>query len=225
MGPFPQQRQTDKRSNLSKSKMGAYKYMSEIYRKKQSDVLRYLLRIRCWQYRQLTKVHRVPRSTRPDKARRLGYKNKQGYVIYRIAMRRGGRKRPVPKGAPMCKPKTSGGVKQQKPVRNLQSIAEERVGRRVLGLRILSSYWVGQDSTYKYFEVIMIDIHHKAITRDPKINWMCSNLTKHRELRGLTTAGKSSRGLGKGRKFNRTKGGSRRASTKSRDSLKLRRKR
>ena len=37
-------------------KMGAYKYMSELYRKKQSDVMRYLLRIRCWQYRQLTKV-------------------------------------------------------------------------------------------------------------------------------------------------------------------------
>merc|ERR1712129_581927 len=218
-------RQTDKRLNLSKSKMGAYKYMSEIYRKKQSDVLRYLLRIRCWQYRQLTKVHRVPRSTRPDKARRLGYKNKQGFVIYRIAMRRGGRKRPVPKGCPYGKPKTSGGVKQQKPVRNLQSIAEERVGRRVQGLRVLSSYWVGQDSTYKYFEVIMIDIHHKAITRDPKINWMCGNVQKHRELRGLTTAGKSSRGLGHGRKFNKTKGGSRRAATKSRDSLKLRRKR
>ena len=32
-------------------------------------------------------------------------------------------------------------------------------------------------------------------------------------------------GLGKGRKFNQTKGGSRRAATKSRDSLKLRRKR
>ena len=58
--------------------MGAYKYMTEMYRKKQSDVMRYLLRIRCWQYRQLAKVHRVPRSTRPDKARRLGYKNKQG---------------------------------------------------------------------------------------------------------------------------------------------------
>ena len=58
--------------------MGAYKYMSELYRKKQSDVMRYLLRVRCWQYRQLARVHRVPRSTRPDKARRLGYKNKQG---------------------------------------------------------------------------------------------------------------------------------------------------
>ncbi len=109
-------------------------------------------------------------------------------------MRRGGRKRPDPKGCPYGKPKTSGGVKQQKPVRNLQSIAEERVGRRVQGLRVLNSYWVGQDSTYKYFEVIMIDPHHKAIRRDPKINWMCASVQKHRELRGLTHAGKSSRG-------------------------------
>lgn len=59
-------------------KMGAYKYMQEIYRKKQSDVLRFLLRIRCWQYRQLTSIHRAPRPGRPDKARRLGYRAKQG---------------------------------------------------------------------------------------------------------------------------------------------------
>ena len=49
---------------------------------------------------------------------------KIGYVIYRIAMRRGGRKRPVAKGCPYGKPKTSGAVKEQKPERNLQSIAE-----------------------------------------------------------------------------------------------------
>ena len=66
--------------------MGAYKYMTELYRKKQSDVLRYLLRVRCWQYRQLTKVHRCPRSTRPDKARRLGYKNKQGELWISLAL-------------------------------------------------------------------------------------------------------------------------------------------
>jgi hypothetical protein len=39
---------------------------------------------RCWQYRQLTKVHRCPRSTRPDKARRLGYKAKQGESYFLI---------------------------------------------------------------------------------------------------------------------------------------------
>lgn len=108
----------------------------------------------------------------------------------------------------------------------------------------------------------MIDIHHAAITRDPKINWMCAAVQKHRELRGLTAAGKSScglvfvfvvsvfvvfvfvfvvfafvlisfgfcagkssRGLGKGHKFNQTKGGSRRANWLKRNSLKLRRKR
>lgn len=55
--------------------------MQEIWRKKQSDVMRYLLRIRCWQYRQLTAIHRVPRPTRPEKARRLGYKAKQGFLF------------------------------------------------------------------------------------------------------------------------------------------------
>lgn len=58
--------------------MGAYKYMQEMWRKKQSDVMRFLLRVRCWQYRQLSSVHRTPRPTRPDKARRLGYRAKQG---------------------------------------------------------------------------------------------------------------------------------------------------
>ena len=55
---------------------------------------------------------------------KLSYLYSTGFVIYRIAMRRGGRKRPVAKGCPYGKPKTSGAVKQQKPERNLQSIAE-----------------------------------------------------------------------------------------------------
>uniref|UniRef100_A0A2K5XC85 Ribosomal protein L15 n=1 Tax=Mandrillus leucophaeus TaxID=9568 RepID=A0A2K5XC85_MANLE len=68
--------------------MGAYKYIQELWRKKQPDVMiRFLLRVRCWQYRQLSALHRAPRPTRPDKARRLDYKTKQGYVIYRIRVR------------------------------------------------------------------------------------------------------------------------------------------
>jgi ribosomal protein L15E len=75
----------------------AYKYISELWKKKQSDVLRFLLRVRCWEFRQLPSLCRVPRPSRPDKARRLGYKAKQGFVIYRVRVRRGGRKRPVHK--------------------------------------------------------------------------------------------------------------------------------
>merc|ERR1712013_905834 len=33
----------------------------------------------------------------------------------------------------------------------------------------LSSYWICQDSTYLYYEVIMVDPMHKAIRRDPRI--------------------------------------------------------
>lgn len=43
-------------------------------------------------------MHRATRPSRPDKARRLGYKAKQGYVIYRIRVRRGNRKKQAPKG-------------------------------------------------------------------------------------------------------------------------------
>ena len=61
--------------------MGAYKYIHELWRKKQSDVMSFLLRVRCWQYRQLSALHRAPRPTRPDKVHQLGYKIKQGYVM------------------------------------------------------------------------------------------------------------------------------------------------
>ena len=72
-------------------------YMEELWKRKQSDVLRFLLRVRCWEFRQLPGIVRLTGPSRPDKARRLGYKAKQGYVIYRVRVRRGGRKKPVHK--------------------------------------------------------------------------------------------------------------------------------
>ncbi|XP_061363923.1 uncharacterized protein LOC133307428 [Gastrolobium bilobum] len=56
---------------------GAYKYVSELSRKKQSDVMRFLQRVRCWEYRQQPSIVHLTRPTRPHKARRLGYKAKQ----------------------------------------------------------------------------------------------------------------------------------------------------
>ncbi|ESN91100.1 hypothetical protein HELRODRAFT_90460 [Helobdella robusta] len=204
--------------------MGAYKYMQELYRKKQSDVLRFLLRIRCWQLRQLAAVHRASRPTRPEKAKRLGYKAKQGFVIYRVRIRRGGRKRPAPKGQVYGKPK-SVGINQLKNQRSLQAVAEERVGRKCKALRVLNSYWIGQDSTYKFFEVICVDPFHNAIRRDKAIQWICKPVAKHREMRGLTSANRKSRGLGKGHGYSKTIGGSRRANWKKNNTIEMHRKR
>lgn len=82
---------------LARPPAGAYKYIEELWKKKQSDVLRFLLRVRCWEYRQLPGIVRLTRPSRPDKARRMGFKAKQGYVVYRVRVRRGGRKKPVSK--------------------------------------------------------------------------------------------------------------------------------
>lgn len=66
----------------------------------------------------------------------------------------------------------------------------------------LQSYWINQDGVYKYYEVICVDPFHKAIRRDARINWIAKAVHKRRESRGLTSAGKSNRGLGKGHKHN-----------------------
>ncbi len=174
--------------------MGAYKYLEELWRKKQSDAMNFIFRVRTWEYRQLPVIHRANKPSRPDKARRLGYKAKDGYVVYRVRVRRGGRKRPVPKGVVSGKP-SSVGINQLKPTRNLRAKAEERAGRALQGLRVLNSYWIAQDGTYKYYEVILVDSAHNAIRNDPRINWIARPQHKHRELRGLTSAGKSHRGL------------------------------
>ncbi|KAL2459952.1 Ribosomal protein L15 [Abeliophyllum distichum] len=201
---------------------GAYTYLSELGKKKHSDLMRFLLRIRCWEYRQHPAVVRVTRPTRPDKARRLGYKAKQGFVIYRVRVRRGGRKRPVPKGIVYGKP-TNQGVTQLKFQRSKRSVAEERAGRKLGGLKVLNSYWINEDSTYKYFEIILVDPAHAAIRNDPRINWICNPVHKHRELRGLTSAGKKYRGLrGKGH-LNHKARPSRRATWKRNQTLSLRR--
>ncbi len=101
------------------------------------------------------------------------------------------------------------GVNQLKYQRSLKATAEERVGRRCANLRVLNSYWVNQDSTYKYYEVILVDPQHKAIRIDPRINWIVNPVHKHREARGLTATGKASRGLNKGHRYNKTRAGRR----------------
>ena len=115
--------------------MGAYKYLAEMATKKQSDVLQFVSRVRCWEYRQLAVIHRASRPSRPDKARRLGYKSKQGYLIYRVRVRRGNRKKPAPKGATYGKPVRQG-INHLKYQRGLKSTAEERVARRCGNLRV-----------------------------------------------------------------------------------------
>ena len=204
--------------------MVAYTFINELWRKKQSDVMSFLLKIRAWEYRNLPGIYRIKKPSRPEKARRLGYKSKQGFIIYRVRVRRGDRKRPVPKGNTSGKPKNHG-INQLKYSRNKRSMAEEKVGKMCGNLRVLNSYWINEDSTFKFFEVILVDPNHKCIKRDHKINWICFPNSKHRELRGITSAGKKYRGLRrKGHRANKARP-SVRSVWKKNNSIKLKTKR
>lgn len=134
------------------------------------------------QSRQLPAIVRVSRPTRADKARRLGYKAKQGYVIYRVRIRRGGRKRPVRKGKTMGKPKNEG-INQLKFKRNHRSVAEERAGRRCGGLRVLNSYWINQVSNIQHSTIAIILYIQRSIIQS--LNSSRENLVRSRSLSNL----------------------------------------
>ena len=202
--------------------MGAFTYLRELYTKKQSDVLRFILRVRCWEYRQLPELVRLQHPTRPDKARKMGYKAKQGMVVYRIRVRKGSRRRVASKNRLYGKPRTHH-IYKLTPKLNLQSIAENKAGKQLPSLRLINSYWINQDGAYKYYECIFADPMHPAIQHDAKLNWVCSSVQKRRDARGLTSAGRKHRALlGKGHGFRHVRP-SRYADWKIRNTMKLRR--
>ena len=174
--------------------MGAFMYMNELWKKKSSDVMRFIQRVRSWEFRHQHTIVRLRRPTRPEKARAVGYKTKQGYSIFRVRIRRGGRKRPAHRGITFGKPKTSGvtGLKLNK---NYRVVAEQRLGKKFCNVRVLNSYWVNQDSTFKWYEIVTVDPMLKSVRRDHHINWIANAVHKGREQRGLTSAGRKHRGL------------------------------
>jgi large subunit ribosomal protein L15e len=170
----------------------AYKYMAEAWKRPESSFVKEIMRQRVIEWRRQPTVVRVERPTRLDRARKLGYKAKQGFVIVRVRVRRGWLKRPRPKAG--RRPKRMG-VTKIKLAKSLRLVAEERAARKFPNLEVLNSYWVWEDGRYKWYEIIMVDPHHPVIQSDENINWICENVHQGRVFRGLTSAGKKMRGL------------------------------
>lgn len=170
----------------------AYQYMAETWLKKDDENLIKVIWQRLVDWRREPAVVRVEHPTRLDRARRLGYKAKQGYLVARVHVRRGGRhkKRPARHRA-----QRKQGVAKLTPKKSIRWIAEERTQRRFPNLLVLSSYPVGRDGRWKWYEVILVDPHHPVIKSDPNINWICGTVHRGRVFRGLTGAGKKGRGL------------------------------
>ena len=144
------------------------------------------------QWRKEENYSRIQRPTRIDRARSLGYKAKQGYIVVRARVRRGGLRKHTLKGG--RKPSAKG-ISKITMGKNTQRIAEERAAKSYPNMEVLNSYWVGEDGKNHFYEVIMVDPVHPAVMKDPKINWITDTTNKRRVLRGKTSAGQRGRGL------------------------------
>ena len=173
--------------------MGLHKHISAAWKKPKEGIpSRYRIdRMAGW--RKEPVFMRVDKPTRIDAARRVGYKAKQGVVVVRTRVRRGG----LRKGKIHMKRRPSkAGIKKITMGKSIQRIAEERTARRYPNLEVLNSYWVGEDGKNKFYEVIMIDPEHPAIKSDKDMGWVSSGSShRGRAFRGKTGAGKRGRGL------------------------------
>ena len=170
----------------------AYKYIAEAWAKPEKSFVDALMRTRLVEWRRQSTITRIDKPTRLDRARKLGYKAKQGFVMARVRVRRGGMRKQRPRSG--RRPKRMG-VKQFKVGKSMKLIGEERVGRKFPNLEVLNSYWVGEDGRSKWFEVIMVDPNHPVIKADENINWIGQKQHRRRALRSLTSAGKKVRAL------------------------------
>ena len=170
--------------------MGFYKYIQEVWKKpKQGLGDLWGQRLIAWR-REPVSV-RLDRPTRIDRARSLGFKAKPGFIIVRQRVIRGSHKRPRIRKGRRSKHKRQNLVL----AKNYQVIAEERASKKYLNCEVLNSYWVAEDGRYKWFEVILLDKSHPAVKSDKELGWINKKQHSNRVGRGLTSAGRKSRGL------------------------------
>ena len=175
--------------------MGMYAYLANSWKNRFENAE--LQRNRMVGWRNEPPTIRIPKPTRLDRARELGYRAKPGIIVVRQRILRGGRQRPDIKGA-----RRSKHARQRKILSmNYQQVAERRAAKKFPNMEVLSSYLLAKDGTHYWYEIIMADKSHPVIVSDRQLSWISEKQHTRRAFRGLTSAAKKSRGL-----YNKGKG-------------------
>ena len=166
--------------------MGVYKRLGELWRSKE---YKHVLREHMIKWRREPVVLRVDKPTRLDRARSLGYKAKKGFIIARVHLNRGGRKRPRFKGG-----RRSKHMRRRKVLdKSYQWVAEERVNKRFVNMAVLNSYYLAKDGKKYYWEVILVD--PEIVKNYDGYEWLGDGKHRTRVYSGKTSAGRRSRGI------------------------------
>ena len=124
------------------------------------------LRAKAIQWRKETAVTRIDKPTRLQRARRLGYKAKQGIVVVRMRVGVGGMRKQRPRGG--RRPKHLGVVRIKADV-SMKQVAERRILQRYPNMKLLGSYFLYKDGMHIWFEIILADPDHPRISKDKEL--------------------------------------------------------
>ncbi len=117
-------------------------------------------------WRKQNAITRIDRPSRIQRARRLGYKAKQGIVVVRMRVGTGGMRKQRPTGG--RRPKHLG-VTRIKADDSMKKVAERRVLEKYPNMKLLGSYFVYKDGMHYWFEIIMADPQHPRISQDKEL--------------------------------------------------------
>jgi large subunit ribosomal protein L15e len=172
--------------------MGLYNNVKKIW-KVSTPEFKEFHRKRLTEWRSQDTCVRIDKPTRIDKARAVGYRAKQGVIVVRQRVSRGGRMRPSIRSGR----RTAHNYQQKNLAKNYQSVAEERANANYKNCEVLNSYFVGKDGIYSWYEVILLDRTSPVIQNDEVYHSIITQTG--RVYRGLTSSARKSRGLrGKG---------------------------
>ena len=124
------------------------------------------LRDRATIWRKQNAIIRIDKPTRIQRARRLGYKAKQGIVVVRMRVGTGGMRKQRPVAG--RRPKHLGVVRIKADV-SMKEVAEHRVLKRYPNMKLLGSYFLYKDGMHYWFEVILADPSHPRISKDKEL--------------------------------------------------------
>ena len=124
------------------------------------------LRQRAVIWRNQNALTRVEKPSRIARARRLGYKAKQGIIVIRMRVGTGGMRKQRPRGG--RRPKHLGVTKIKADV-SMKQVAERRVLERYPNMKLLGSYFLYKDGMHYWFEIILADPSHPRIAKDKEM--------------------------------------------------------
>ena len=133
------------------------------------------LRQRAVIWRNQNAVTRVEKPSRIARARRLGYKAKQGIIVIRMRVGTGGMRKQRPRGG--RRPKHLGVTKIKADV-SMKQVAERRILQRFPNMKLLGSYFLYKDGMHYWFEVVLADPSHPRIAKDKEIRKRVLSRTK-----------------------------------------------